>query len=130
MNTIAAIGNLTRDPEKMASKTDKDICKFTIAVERTYKDANGQKIVDFLPIVALGKLAELCTRYLEKGKKVAITGVLQSSSYTDKDGNKRTGYSILADKVDFLSPASGGTREEESNNMDDLGAFSDNGLPF
>lgn len=73
---------------------------------------NGEQQTDFFNIVAWRQLAELCERYLSKGKKVAITGSIQMRNYEDKNGIKRTAVDFLADEVEFLSPADKGARKE------------------
>ena len=73
---------------------------------------NGEQQTDFLNIVAWRQLAELCEKYLSKGKKVAVIGSIQVRNYEDKNGVKRTAWDILADEVEFLSPADKGARKE------------------
>ena len=103
MNKVILIGNLTRDPD--LTKTEKyTFCKFGLAVRR-----DNDK-VDFFDITAWGKTAELCHRYLVKGKKVAIVGKIVVNAY-DKDGRTIKFYEITADEVEFLSPAEEKRRE-------------------
>lgn len=73
---------------------------------------NGEQQTDFLNIVAWRQLAELCEKYLSKGKKVAVIGSILVRNYEDKNGVKRTAWDILADEVEFLSPADKGARKE------------------
>lgn len=73
---------------------------------------NGEQQADFLNIVAWRQLAELCEKYLSKGKKVAVVGSIQTRSYEAQDGSKRTALDIVADEVEFLSPADKGARKE------------------
>lgn len=73
---------------------------------------NGEQQTDFFNIVAWRQLAELCEKYLSKGKKVAVIGSIQTRSYEDKNGNKRMAWDIVADEVEFLSPADKGMRKE------------------
>ena len=106
LNKVMIIGNLTRDPEIAETPTGVTVCKFAVAVNRNYKDDNGEVVTDFFNIVAWRKLAETCGRYLAKGKKVAIVGTLQNRSYTDKDGIKRYITEIIAEEAEFLTPRS------------------------
>ena len=106
LNKVMIIGNLTRDPEIAETPTGVTVCKFAVAVNRNYKDDNGEVVTDFFNIVAWRKLAETCGRYLAKGKKVAIVGTLQNRSYTDKDGIKRYVTEIIAEEAEFLTPRS------------------------
>ena len=108
MNKVYLIGNLTRDPEMRSTQAGINVCNFSIAVNRR-KRADGQQETDFFNIVAWRQLAELCSRYLAKGRKVAVFGSIQTRSYEAQDGSKRTAFVIVADEVEFLSsPQSAG----------------------
>lgn len=115
MNKVYLIGNLTRDPEMRSTSTGISVCNFSIAVNRRFRNAQtGQQETDFFNIVAWRQLAELCSRYLAKGRKVAVFGSIQTRTYEAQDGSKRTAFDIVADEVEFLSasqnsgaPASG-----------------------
>ena len=111
MNQFYFVGNLTKDPEVRTTNAGIKVCNFTIAINRRMKN-NGEQQTDFFNIVAWRQLAELCERYLSKGKKVAITGSIQMRNYEDKNGIKRTAVDFLADEVEFLSPADKGARKE------------------
>ena len=110
MNKVYLVGNLTRDPEMRSTSTGIPVCNFSIAVNRRFKNAQtGQQETDFFNIVAWRQLAELCSRYLAKGRKVAVFGSIQTRSYEAQDGTKRTAFDIVADEVEFLSsPQSAG----------------------
>lgn len=103
MNKVILIGNMTRDPELRTTRSGTSVCSFTIAVNRNYTDANGERQADFIGIQTWRGLAESCAQYLTKGRKVAVAGSLQSRTYDDKDGNKRTVLDVVADEVEFLS---------------------------
>lgn len=103
MNRVFLIGNLTKDPELRSTQSGVSVCNFTIAVNRRFKNANGQQETDYLNIIAWRQLAELCSKYLAKGRKVAVTGSIQTRTYEAKDGSKRTAWDIVADEVEFLS---------------------------
>ena len=104
MNYVSMIGRLTKTPEIRQTNTGKNVCTFTLAVNRRYKDAQGNATADFFSVQAWEKLAELCARYLDKGSKVFISGELRNRSYEAKDGSKRTVTEIIANEVEFLSP--------------------------
>ena len=108
MNKVYLIGNLTRDPEMRSTSTGISVCNFSIAVNRR-KRADGQQETDFFNIVAWRQLAELCSRYLAKGRKVAVFGSIQTRSYEAQDGSKRTAFDIVADEVEFLSSPNAGS---------------------
>lgn len=116
MNRITLVGRLTRSPELLVTSGGVSVARMTVAVDRRYKDANGDKQTDFINVVAWRTLADNCCRYLTKGKQVAVEGSLQIRTYEDKDGNKRTAAEVVADNVEFLSPAS----ERKQERIEDL----------
>ena len=102
MNNVTLIGRLTRDPEvRYTSNTQMAVARFTIAVDRQFK-RDGEPTADFIPIVAFGKTAELCERFISKGRLVGIEGRIQTGSYTNKDGNKVYTTDVVANRVEFL----------------------------
>ena len=132
------MGNLVRDPELTQTPSGISVCKFTLAVNRNYTNANGERDADFINIVTWRGLAENCGKYLVKGKKVAVCGSLQMSSYEDKDGNKRYRTDVVADDVEFLpngnkdgaeSQISGDTAQKKKT-LRELTPTQDDGLPF
>lgn len=113
MNKVYMIGNLTRDPENRSTSTGIPVCNFSIAVNRRFKDAQtGKQETDFFNIVAWRQLADLCGRYLAKGRKVAVVGSIQTRTYEAQDGSKRSTFDIIADEVEFLS-AKGDSEHEQ-----------------
>lgn len=104
MNKVILIGNLTHDPEMRTTPSGTTVCNFSIAVNRRFKNAQtGQQETDYFNVVAWRQLGGLCGRYLAKGRKVAITGSIQTRTYEARDGSKRTAYDMVADEVEFLS---------------------------
>lgn len=104
MNKVFLSGNLTRDPEMRSTQSGIPVCNFSIAVNRRFRNAQtGQQETDFFNIVAWRQLAELCSRYLTKGRKVAVLGSIQTRTYEAQDGSKRSAFDIVADEVEFLS---------------------------
>ena len=101
MNNVNLIGNLTRDPELRYSTgaNQTAICRFTIAVNDGYGD---KQRTSFIPIVVFGKQAENCDRYLAKGRRVAITGRIQTGSY-EREGRTVYTTDVIASNVEFLS---------------------------
>lgn len=105
MNKVFLIGNLTKDPEMRSTQSGVAVCNFTIAVNRRFRNSQtGQQETDFLNVIAWRQLAELCAKYLAKGRKVAVAGNIQTRTYEAKDGSKRTAWDIVADEVEFLTP--------------------------
>ena len=126
MNKVILIGNLTKDPELRTTGSGTAVATFDIAVSRARKDSSGNKVTDFFPIVVWRQLAELCGKYLAKGKKVAVTGELQTRNYETKDGAKRYVTEILADEVEFLTPKDS-ANEPAANEFTEI---NDSDLPF
>ena len=115
MNKAILIGNLTRDP---VTRTVGDSlkCSFTIAVNRRFSNRQGVREADFIPVVTWSKLAEVCSRYLSKGSKVAVEGRIEVRSYDAQDGSKRYVTEVIADNVDFLPSPSQGDRQQRRDN--------------
>ena len=139
MNKCIFIGNLTRDPEHQTTGSGVSLCNFSIAVNRTYANANGERETDFINIVAWRGLADNCAKYLTKGSKVCVVGRLQNRSYEDKDGNKRYATDIVAEDVEFVSSrnanSEGGSTyapapKNDSKNDSGLTPVPDDDLPF
>jgi single-strand DNA-binding protein len=105
MNSVVLTGNLATDVEVKDVGADKQVANFVIAVDRF-----GGEEADFFRVAAWDKQAELCGRYLTKGRRVGIDGRLKSRSWEDGDGNKRTAVEVVAHHVEFLSPPAEGER--------------------
>lgn len=105
MNKIFLIGNLTRDPELRSTQSGIPVCTFTVAVNRKRQSAEaGQPEADFFRITTWRQLAENCSRYLAKGRKVGVTGTLTLQNYTGNNGQQRHSLEVQADEVEFLTP--------------------------
>ena len=114
MNKVYLIGNLTRDPELSETTSGVAFCRFAIAVNRTFVNADGTRDADFFNITVWRGQAENCGKFLKKGSKVAIVGSLQNRTYEDKEGVKRTVTDIVANEVEFLSTGARGDEFEVS----------------
>lgn len=113
MNNVVLIGRLTKDPEiRYIPQSETAVANFTLAVERPLAK---EKTADFIRIVAFGKTAEVCERYLSKGKQVAIQGRIQTGSYKDKNDETRYTTDIVAERVHFLG---GGEKKEKEKGQD------------
>lgn len=136
MNKCILIGNLTRDPELTETPSGIAVCKFSIAVNRNYTNANGEREADFINIVTWRGLAENCGKYLAKGKKVAVCGSLQTRSYEDRNGDKRYVTELVADEAEFITPLDKEAAEPKrpaqtpKKKASDLKPIDDDGLPF
>jgi len=104
VNLAIIMGNLTRDPELRYTPNGQPVTSFGVATNRSWKDANGDKKdeVEFHEVVVWGKLAELCSQYLTKGRKVHVMGRLQTRSWEGQDGAKRQKTEIVASDIAFV----------------------------
>lgn len=96
------------------------VSTFSLAVDRSYSNKQGEKETDFIDIVAWRQLGELCANYLAKGRLAAVEGRLEIQSYETQDGQKRKAAKVVAQNVKFLSPKGSGSKDSE-NNIDSLG---------
>lgn len=117
MNKVILMGRPTRDPEIRISQGGDNmaIARFTLAVDRRISRQNGadQQTADFISCVAFGKTAEFAEKYLRQGTKIAITGRIQTGSYTNKDGQKVYTTNVVVDDIEFA---------ESKNAQGDTGA--------
>jgi len=104
LNCFAGIGRLTRDPELRYTPAGTAVCKFGLAINRSYKNQEGNNIEDtlFINVSSWGRQAEYCSQFLKKGRRVAINGELRSNNWQDREGNKRVTFEINARTVQFL----------------------------
>jgi single-strand DNA-binding protein len=110
INRVVLVGRLTKDPELRYTPSGVAVATFTLAVNRQFTNAQGERDADFINIVAWRQLAELCANYLKKGSQAGLEGRLQSRSYDNKEGKKVFVTEVVADNVQFLSTA--GERKE------------------
>ena len=107
LNVVVLMGRLVADPELRHTPNDVAVTSIRIAVDRNYSRSGAEKQTDFIDVTAWRQTAELICRYFSKGSMIAIQGSLHVDNYTDRDGNKRTRYEVVADNVQFC----GGKRE-------------------
>lgn len=102
MNRVTLVGRLTAKPELRYTGSNLPYARFTIAVNRTFRNNDGQAEADFISVIVWRKQAENVCNFLDKGRLVSVDGRLQTGSYTDKDGNRRYTTDVVADSVQFL----------------------------
>ena len=122
MNRIILLGRLVKDPEVRVTPTEKTVCTFSLAVDRSFSGKNGQREVDFINIVTWNKTAELCGNSLKKGNRALVEGRLQIRSYDGKDGNKHYVTEVIADRVEFIERNEKTVQKEESGPMEGFGS--------
>ena len=103
MNSLTIIGNVTRDPELRTTPNGKNVCSFTVAVNRR-KKTEGQPDADFFRVSAWEQLGEVCQKFITKGKKVCVVGSVGCHVYTNQKGEAQANLEVLAREVEFLSP--------------------------
>ena len=120
MNQFFGVGRLVAQPEVKESENGKKYTNFTIAVQRSYKNADGVYETDFLDVVSFGPRAETTAEYCQKGDMVGVKGRVETSSYENEDGEKRKSTQIIADRITFLSSSKNKETESEIESEDDL----------
>lgn len=129
MNNVTLMGRLTKDPEVRTSQNGNSVARYTLAVNRVYK-RDGEPDADFINIVAFGKAAEFAQRYFRKGQQVAVIGSIQTNNYTDKDGIKRYGFNIIAEKQFFADSKRDSYDKEFTPATEPIPETFEEGLPF
>jgi single-strand DNA-binding protein len=124
LNRAEIIGNLTRDPELRKTTSGQSVASFSVATNRAYTDSTGVKKeqADYHNVVAWGRLAEICSQYLTKGKKVYIDGRMQTRDWEGQDGQKKYRTEIVAENMIMLdrggSPMGGGSSRPDASSAD------------
>lgn len=127
MNHITLIGRLTKDPDLRYTKDGKPVCSFTLAVSRPF----GKDEADFINCVVWGKSAENVSKYVGKGRQLAVEGRLQIRSYDGNDGQRKYVTEVVCERTEFLG-GEGGQKQKKAKQQD-FGtevSFSDDDLPF
>ena len=130
LNRIVLQGRLVKDPELRHTGSGTAVASFSLAVERDFKDkASGQRVTDFIDVVAWRNTGEFVSNYFTKGRQAVVEGRLQMRDWTDRDGNKRRTAEVVADNVYFADS----NKREESHaaepKFEEL-ADDDGELPF
>ena len=148
LNVAIIMGRLVADPELRTTQSGISVTSFRVAVDRSYSKDGGQREADFIDVVAWRGTAEFVCKYFGKGQMIALQGRIQTRSYEDRQGNKRTAVEIVADNVSFCggknegasnqqraTPASDTASREPAQGFQQLGMnesedMSDDDLPF
>ena len=133
MNKVELIGRLTKEPELKLTSNQTQFCNFTVAVDRRFKDANGQRQADFINCLAWKQTAVFIQKYFHKGNRIGLTGSIQTRSFDDLNGQKRFVTEVVIDEVEFVESQPAQPQPEMNTNdavtapaPDDLGGQ----LPF
>ncbi|HCX3167633.1 TPA: single-stranded DNA-binding protein [Staphylococcus aureus] len=141
LNRTVLVGRLTKDPEYRTTPNGVSVTTFTIAVNRTFTNAQGKREADFINCVTFRKQAENVNNYLSKGSLAGVDGRLQSRSYENKDGQRVFVTEVVADSVQFLEPKNNNQQPNNNyhqqrqtqtgnNPFDNTTAIIDDDLPF
>ena len=136
MNKVVLLGRLTKDPEVRYTQGDNSMAtaRFSVAVNRKFKNAEGNYDADFINCVAFSKSAEFVEKYFHKGDMIALVGRIQTGSYTNKDGQKVYTTDVVVDEVEFAGGKSNGgeTQKAAPKNTDFVNVpdGADDEMPF
>lgn len=111
INRTVLVGRLTKDPEVRFTSSNIAYARFTLAVNRTFAGASGEREADFIQCIAWRRQAENLARFVKKGSLVGVEGRIQTGSYDDKDGVRKYTTDVVADSVQFLE-----SKSQDSNN--------------
>lgn len=142
INSVVLMGRLTHEPELKVTTSGLSVIRITIACDRSYQKSNEERKADFIDVTAWRQTAEFISRYFHKGSMIAVQGSIQTDNYTDRDGNKRKSFQIVANNVSFCGskvesgvntehgeqPASGYSSADNSD-FEEI-VDDDNDLPF
>ena len=119
MNKVILMGRLTKDPD-LRGEGNNLIARYSLAVDRRFKDNDGNYPTDFINIVVFGKGAEFAEKYFKKGMKIVITGRIQTGSYTNKDGRKVYTTDVIAEDQEFAESKSNSNNDAPATNDGDF----------
>jgi single-strand DNA-binding protein len=113
INEVVEMGRLTADPELKQTQSGNSVANFTLAVDRSYCKAGSERQTDFIDCTAWRGTGEFIAKYFKKGQMIAITGSIQTGTYTGKDGNKRKSFSVNVNQASFC-----GSKKEQGTETD------------
>ena len=135
INRTIVVGRLTKDPEFRTTPSGVNVANFTLAVNRTFTNSQGEREADFINVVTFRKQAENVNNYLSKGSLVGIDGRIQTRNYENKEGQRIFVTEVVADSVQFLEPKSQQSKPQQAQAKDNPFAnggadISESELPF
>lgn len=135
MNSVNLIGRLTRDPELRSTATGESVCSFSLAVQRNFKNQEGEYVADFINCVAWRKRAEFISMYFKKGQQMGVQGELQTRKWSDEEGKTRYATEVVVNGTTFVGKGNDSLSSEANDNntdlpMPDLPDLSDEDVPF
>lgn len=130
LNCVALTGRLVADPVNRVTTTGKSVCTFKIAVDRSFTKPGEERKADFITIVAWESTANFVVKHFSKGSMIGIVGAIQTRSYEDSSGKKRTAFEVLAKEVSFCGSKSEGNNTKTQNDEFDEIDVDEEDLPF
>ena len=106
INSVVIMGRLTYDPELRTTPSGVSVVRFQVACDRNYQKSGEERKADFIDVTAWRQTVEFVSRYFRKGSMIAVEGSIQTDSYTDRDGNKRKSFQVVANNVSFCGSKS------------------------
>jgi len=128
MNSVSIVGRLTRDPEGKTLNNGTQVANFTVAVNRNFKNKDGNYDTDFIPVEVMGKPAEFAMNYMTKGRLVSVLGSIRVDKYQDKDGNNKTFTKVSASNINALDKKTDGAQSPQD--PPGFQALDDDSIPF
>ena len=135
MNKVILIGRLTKDPElRFTASKGTAVSRFTLAVNRSYKNEAGEYEADFISCIAYGKTGENIAQYMTKGRQLAISGNIRTGSYEAQDGTRRYTTDVVVEGFNFIDYSKRGgafnTTDNSFSSNDDMTPIDDGDVPF
>ena len=130
MNKVCLVGRLTKDVELRVNDNNIPSARFTLAVNRKHKNANGEYEADFISCVAWRERAELINKHFGKGSQIGIEGHIQTGSYDKEDGSKVYLTDVIVDSISFIGNKKNEEQSAPSYEEDDVTPFDKDSLPF
>ena len=123
INQVVLVGRMTRNLELRYTSNEKAVGNFTLAINRRFKNQNGEYETDFIDCVIFGKQAETMAQYTKKGDLIGVEGSIQKRAYEDKEGNKRYSTEIMVEKITFLQTNKKSETTQETTQNDPYKEF-------
>lgn len=128
LNKVILIGRFTRDPELRSTPQGTSTCSFSLAVDRNYQSAGGERQTDFINCVAWRQTAEFISKYFQKGNLICVEGSIQTRSWKDNEGNNRYATDVVVDRTYFVESKKSAQNSSYSSDADAMVVFNDS--PF
>lgn len=130
MNKVILIGRLTRDPELRYTGSNTPVATFSLAVNRSFTNQNGEREADFINCVVWRKLAETVKNYLSQGSQVAVEGRIQTRSYDDQNGQRRYVTEVVVENIDFVGTKRDNSQSSNQPNFNSQPSTTDATTPY